>query len=62
MKIITQFLYPPIPTRIFDWCAYIDGHEECNIGYGETKEAAIEALMDLENQEDDGEDHDEDRW
>ena len=32
-KIITRNVYPPIPDRRFDWCAYHDGDEE-NGGYG----------------------------
>ena len=27
-KIITRNVYPPIPDRRFDWCAYHDGDEE----------------------------------
>ena len=45
MKIITSFLYPPIPVRSFDWLAYYDGREEAGeYGYGETEEAAIKDL------------------
>jgi hypothetical protein len=41
-KMITSFVYPPIPVRQFDWCAYRDGCEEDgNYGYGATEEEAI---------------------
>lgn len=46
LKIITSHVYPPIPDRRFDWCAYRDGQEELgNYGYGQTKEAAIADLL-----------------
>lgn len=45
-KIITNFIYPPIPIRTNDWCAYYDGEEENgNYGYGETEEAAVKDLI-----------------
>lgn len=44
-KILTNFLYPPIPIRQFDWVAYMDGDEEGPTGSGATEEAAI---LDLE--------------
>lgn len=28
LKIKVSHVYPPVPVRQFDWCAYIDGHEE----------------------------------
>jgi len=47
MKIVTEHMYPPIPMRNFDWCAYIeDSDEETRIcGWGETEEAAIKDLQ-----------------
>lgn len=46
-KIKTVCVYPPIPTRDFDWCAYIDGDEESGrYGYGKT-EAEAEAEADF---------------
>ena len=46
MEIKTSYIYPPIPSRDFDWCAYIDGREESGLqGYGRTAEAAIAELM-----------------
>lgn len=47
MKIKTIFNYPPIPRRLFDWSAYIDGDEEYGpYGYGETEDDAIKDLKD----------------
>lgn len=44
-KIITRHVLPPIPIRTHDWHAYFDGEEEDGpIGWGETKEKAIEDL------------------
>jgi hypothetical protein len=48
MKITTSFVYPPIPLRQFDWCAYdddsydgaLDAGPQC-VGYGRTEEEAI---------------------
>jgi len=45
MEIKTSYIHPPIPSREFDWCAYVDGHEEGPQGYGRTQEAAIAELM-----------------
>jgi hypothetical protein len=43
----TEFVYPPIPDRSNDWSAVIDGDEEFGpYGRGETKEAAINNLLD----------------
>jgi len=35
---------PPIPIRDYDWSAYVDGHEEGPIGFGPTREAAVDDL------------------
>jgi len=44
MKIRTEHVYPPIPIRQFDWCAYdedtYDGPGSL-LGHGPTEEAAI---------------------
>jgi hypothetical protein len=47
LKIKTQCIYPPIPDRSFDWCAYDDATYEpgCPIGYGATEQEAIADLM-----------------
>jgi hypothetical protein len=39
-------VYPPIPTRNFDWMACIEGNEEDGpYGRGPTEDAAIEDLI-----------------
>lgn len=52
MKIKTNFEYPPIPVRRFDWHAIdddtYDGHGS-PIGYGATEAEAIADLMDQLN-------------
>lgn len=41
-QIKTVCVYPPIPDRRFDWCAFYDGDEESgNYGYGATEAEAI---------------------
>jgi hypothetical protein len=49
--IVTDHVYPPIPDRRFDWCAYRDGKEE-NGGYGWGRTEA-EAIADLLANEED---------
>lgn len=44
--IVTSFVYPPIPVRCYDWCAYFDGEEERGqYGWGEDEEAAKADLI-----------------
>lgn len=44
-RIVTEFVYPPIPVRNMDWCAVLDGYEPNDpMGTGETE---IEAIQDL---------------
>jgi len=46
MKIVTSFVYPPIPVRNFDWQAVVDGYEPGDaIGHGSTENEAIIALL-----------------
>ncbi len=48
MKIRTEYVYPPIPDRRFDWSAVDDDTYDgpgCKIGWGATEKAAIEDLM-----------------
>jgi hypothetical protein len=48
MKIKTSFVYPPIPTRAFDWSAVDDETYDgpgSPIGRGPTEEAAIKDLL-----------------
>ena len=41
-QIKTICIYPPIPDRRFDWCAFYEGEEEAgNYGYGRTEAEAI---------------------
>jgi hypothetical protein len=44
LKIVTENIFPPIPSRAFDWCAYYDGIEDA-AGYGPTEQAAIDDLV-----------------
>lgn len=49
--IVTSHIYPPIPLRQFDWCAYRDGTaEDGNYGYGATEAEAIAALLEWEEE------------
>lgn len=43
-KIMTHCVFPPIPTRAFDWCAYYDP-EASEYGWGATEEEAIKDLV-----------------
>jgi len=43
-KILTSYIFPPIPIRDFDWCAYYDGEEEAHCGWGKTEKEAIQEL------------------
>lgn len=48
----TSYIYPPIPSRNFDWCAWIDGHEESGqVGYGPTEAAAVMNLKEQLDEE-----------
>ena len=50
-KIISVWVYPPIPWRNFDWSAFRDGTEESGpVGYGRTKEEAIADLLQTEEE------------
>lgn len=53
IKIWLEYVYPPIPDRRNDWCAYIDGYEENQYyGRGKTKWEALHDLIEnLEDQE-----------
>lgn len=45
-KIVTSYVFPPIPDRRHDWCAYYDGQEEAgNYGWGRTEAEAIEDFV-----------------
>jgi hypothetical protein len=41
----TEYVYPPIPIRCYDWRAWFGDYEPgCLQGYGETEAAAIDDL------------------
>lgn len=48
-NIITELVFPPIPDRSHDWCAYRD--PEGRIGWGRTEDDAIKALL-MQEEED----------
>jgi len=49
-SILTEYVYPPIPDRRWDWVAYREGYEPGDLaGQGPTEAAAI---LDLLEQED----------
>jgi len=45
----TEHVYPPIPERSFDWCAWFDGMDEetRGQGWGKTEAEAIENLKEM---------------
>lgn len=45
-KIVTTFVYPPIPIRINDWSAHYEGEEDerMDMGWGATEQEAIDDL------------------
>ena len=49
-RIVTEFVWPPIPDRRFDFCAHRDDYDgaedsHCPIGWGATEAAAIADLL-----------------
>ena len=48
-QIITEYVYPSIPIRQFDWAAYRD--PEGKIGRGRTEAEAIIDLWELEEED-----------
>jgi hypothetical protein len=52
-KIVTDFVYPPIPIRSMDWSAVRDGYDAGDlIGRGPTELDAIVELLALEQERD----------
>jgi hypothetical protein len=48
MSVITECVYPPIPTRDYDWCAYLEGDEENGpYGRGPTERDALINLAEM---------------
>ena len=49
MKIITAFVYPPIPIRRYDWNAVREDYDEGDpVGWGATEQEAINELLEME--------------
>ncbi len=46
-KIVTEYVYPPIPIRKFDWRAWFEDEPEGLIGWGSTEKLAIKDLESL---------------
>ena len=49
-KVVTQFVYPPIPIRTMDWQAHYDNDEpddngQMDCGHGKTEREAIHDLL-----------------
>lgn len=44
----TQHIFPPIPDRSFDWCAYVDGEEDKSdfAAHAPTEVEALKMLCD----------------
>jgi hypothetical protein len=50
-KIKTAHVFPPIPDRRWDWCAWHDGKEEAgHYGWGRTEAAALADLRRLDQE------------
>ncbi len=48
MRITTSNIFPPIPTRKFDWCATFEDYEPGGPqGFGPTEQDAIDDLMQI---------------
>ena len=48
--IVTTFVYPPIPIRIFDWAATRGDFDlGCLVGSGATEQEAIDDLIEQED-------------
>jgi hypothetical protein len=46
MRVITEFIHPPIPDRSHDWRATRDGYEPGDkMGYGRTERQAVADLL-----------------
>lgn len=44
LRIVTEYVHPPIPVRDYDWCAWYDGYEESQRAWGRTEAEALAAL------------------
>lgn len=53
-KIVTSYIFPPIPLRNTDWLAHYEGEEEKQqYGYGKTAAEAIADLQEMYPEDDD---------
>lgn len=53
----TVCIFPPIPDRRWDWCAYYEGDEESGrIGYGRTEDEAVADFIENHAEEYEAED------
>ena len=52
-KIITSHIFPPIPDRQFDWCAYHENDVEVPwlYGWGATKQEALRDLVRVKDEQ-----------
>jgi len=41
IEVKTQHIFPPIPSRNWDWCAYDDNRPDRVVGWGRTEKEAI---------------------
>jgi len=49
VPIVIVYVYPPVPCRSYDWCAYREGTEEQQqYGWGRTPDEATIDLLALE--------------
>ena len=63
-KIIVSHVYPPIPNREWDWCAYHDDDVELpwTYGWGKTCEEALADLARLDQECAESEENDQERF
>lgn len=46
LKIVLEYVHPPIPIRNFDWCATFEGYEPGDAqGFGVTEQEAVDMLL-----------------
>jgi hypothetical protein len=61
--VVLKQVYPPIPDRRWDWCAWHDGEEEDthHTGWGPTPEQALADLARIDQERAEEEDESDDR-
>ena len=45
LQVKTEYWRKPIPTKQFDWSAWVDGYEEKGSAFGPTEDMAISDLI-----------------